>query len=186
MIEEAVQKRIEKPVLEPRVRFTLQDANRAGEAWNFNCGPGALCAVLKLTPDEIRPKMGDFEQKYYTNPTLMKEVLRRCGASQFLVYRADKPGIAIPEKLDNAVVRIQWSGPWTKPGVPMQARYRQTHWIAVRKNSAEVFDVNAMCVGGWVPRDGWENELAPWLIREVVPKADGGWWPTHAIEVRVP
>ncbi len=165
------------------VKFTLADAQKAGDDWRFNCGPGALCAMLDMTPDELRPKLGDFERKGYTNPTLMKETLTRCGASQFLVYRADKPGIGIPSKLGNALVRVQWCGPWTRPGVPWAARYRQTHWIGVRNNSSKVFDINAMCSGGWISHDEWAHQLVPWLIGVCVPKGDGGWWPTHAIEV---
>lgn len=165
------------------VRFTLSDAQKAGDDWGFNCGPGALCAVLDMTPDELRPKLGDFERKGYTNPTLMKETLTRCGAAQFLVHRSDKPGIGIPPKLDLALVRVQWAGPWTQPGVPWAARYRHTHWIGVRNNSSEIFDINAMCSGGWLPHDEWAYQLVPWLIGKVVPKGDGGWWPTHAIAV---
>jgi hypothetical protein len=165
------------------VRFTLAEANKAGDEWRFNCGPAALCAVLDMTLDEIRPKLGDFERKGYSNPTLVKETLTRCGAAQFLVYRADMPGIGIPPRLDNALVRVQWSGPWTRPGVPMRVRYRQTHWIGVRNNSTEVFDINAMCIGGWMSRAKWESQLVPWLIGACVSKGDGGWWPTHALAV---
>ena len=30
------------------VRFTIDDANKAGNEWRFNCGPGAICAVMNL------------------------------------------------------------------------------------------------------------------------------------------
>jgi hypothetical protein len=169
------------------LRFTAEEADRAVKEWGFNCGPGALCAVLGLTPEELRPLMGDFESKGYTNPTLMKEVLRRAGAAQFMVYRADKPGVDLP-LMSHGVVRVQWNGPWTRPGVPMSARYRQTHWIAVRANKTgkQVFDINALGDGrwrGWIPYDVWAYSLVPWLIGACVPKGDGGWWPTHGIEV---
>ena len=80
-------------------------------------------------------------------------------------------------------MRIQWGGPWTKPRVPMRVRYRQTHWVALRNNNEEVFDVNATCSGGWIKTEEWEWKLVPWLIKEAVPKGDGTWWPTHVLEV---
>lgn len=168
----------QNPALRP-IRFSLEEASNAG--WCFNCGPGALCAVLHLTPSELRPLMGDFESKGYTNPTLMLEVLNRAGAKYRQTYRSDEPH-GFPS-VNHGVVRVQWGGPWTKPGVPMRARYRQTHWVAMRDNSREVFDVNAMCVGGWLPFQEWHKELVPWLCKNLVPKWDGNWWPTHAIEV---
>lgn len=170
--------------LERRVRrhprFTIDDAQRAGDEWGFNCGPGALCAVLHLTPEELRPMMGDFERKGYTNPSLMLDVLKRCGAVFRQMYRSDEPG-EMP-RLQHGLIRVQWGGPWTKPGVPMAARYRQTHWIAMR-DGGEVFDINAMCCGGWIPFREWHDQLAPWLCRQVVPKWDGRLWATHALDV---
>ncbi len=57
------------------VRFTRDEAQAAGEAWGFNCGPGALCAVLGKTPNELRPHLREFERKRYTNPSLMAAIL---------------------------------------------------------------------------------------------------------------
>jgi hypothetical protein len=61
------------------VRFTEEDARRAHGAWGANCGPGAIAAVLRLTLDELRPHLLDFERKGYTNPSLMYAVLRGLG-----------------------------------------------------------------------------------------------------------
>lgn len=166
-------------------RFTEADSQAAYDAWGFNCGPGALCAILNLTPTELRPLMGDFENKRYTNPTLMQEVLHRSGKKYRQTYRSDKPVQKLPP-VEHGLIKIHWGGPWTKPGVPMQARYRQTHWIGVRSKSAEVFDVNAMASqgGGWLKVLVWETQLVPWLCGNGgVPKWDGTWWATNAIEV---
>jgi len=56
-------------------RFTEADANRAWEEWGANCGPAALAVVAGLSLDEVRPYLVDFEQKGYTNPTLMFQSL---------------------------------------------------------------------------------------------------------------
>jgi hypothetical protein len=163
------------------VRFTLEEAQSAWDG-KFNCGPAAICAALNLTPDELRPLMPGFAEKGYTNPTLMFETLDRCKVNYRRVYRGDTPmpHDAFPV-LRHGLVRIQFGGPWTNPGVPMRVRYRQTHWIAARNQSTEIFD--AMCVGGWTLFKEWSTKLMPWLIRECYPKATGRWWPTHAIEI---
>jgi hypothetical protein len=106
----------------------------------------------------------------------------RAGAQYRQVYRSDVKG-RIPIIKGLGLIRVQWGGPWTKPGVPMRVRYRHTHWAAIRNNNTEVFDINAMCVGGWMKTSEWEYQLIPWLIKECVPKADGSWWITHALEV---
>lgn len=161
------------------VRFTIDDVERAFDDWFFNCGPAALCAVLDKTPDEIRPHLLDFEAKGHTNPTLMTDILRGLGVRYRQVYRSDVP--APMPAIQYGLVRVQWGGPWTRPGVPMRVRYRRTHWVAVAGD--KVFDINAMCVGGWIPAAEWSTHLVPWLIRECCPKGDGTWWPTHGHEI---
>lgn len=164
------------------VRFSLEDTIAAGTEWGMNCGPGALCAMLGLTPGEIRPLMGNFESKGYTDPKLMFEVLARSGVGFERTFRSDEPGEMPP--VTHGLVRIQWSGPWVAPGTPMMDRWRKTHWIGMRADSSDVFDINAMCVGGWLPFAEWSQKLVPWLCGECVPEWDGTWWPTHVIEVQ--
>lgn len=169
--------------MRPVVAFNRDEAQAAAEAWGFNCGPGALCAVSGFTPDQIRPLMGDFEKKGYTNPTLMTEVLGRLPLLTRQTYRGDDPGVRvanIPWPL--SLVRVQWAGKWTNPGVPMRVRYRHTHWVAV--DAWEVFDINAICAGGWMPVREWTDQLVPWLLKEAVPGATGEHWVTHVIEVK--
>lgn len=172
------------------LRFTIDDAQKAADAWRFNCGPASLCAVLDMTPDEIRPHLLDFEAKGYTNPTLMADILHGLNVPFRRLFEcAVKVGnydISLPRL---GFCRVQWGGPWCNPGVPMAARYRHTHWIGIRHRdslcpSREVFDVNVMCSGGWLPWAEWATELVPWLIKEAVPQADGTWWPTHCWEVQ--
>lgn len=84
------------------------------------------------------------------------------------------------------LARVQWDGPWLKPGVPAAAAYCHTHWVGSRWNperEQQVFDINAMCVGGWISFDAWQQSLVPWLLEHVEPKATGAWWFTHVVEV---
>lgn len=162
-----------------KIRFTYDDAQRAADEWNFNCGPGALCAVLNYTPNELRPHLLDFEKKGYINPSLMFAILKALGVRHRQTFRNDQPG-SMPH-VEFGLVRVQWGGPWTKPGVPMSARYRQTHWVAIADK--EVFDINAVAFGGWLYAQEWQGQLVPWLIKECCPRGDGTWWPTHVIEI---
>jgi hypothetical protein len=164
--------------VEPDVCFTLEDAQRAAQAWGANCGPGAIAAVLQLTLDEVRPHLHDFERKRYTNPALMYFALRSLG----VVWHVHMGHVDWPVY---GLARVQWEGPWLEPGVPIGARYRRTHWVGTRSrhDRREIFDINCMCVGGWVSLDEWSAVVVPWLLRELVPGANGRWHLTHAIEV---
>lgn len=162
----------------PPMRFTAQDAQRAFEEWGCNCGPTALAAVCGLSLEEVRPLMGDFEAKRYTNPTLMFSSLARTGCPWW-----KRPPTVFPKL---GLLRIQWEGPWTAPGVPMAARYRYTHWIGFAKGAHAdgAFDCNAMANGsGWCSWTAWQNVIAPWIIQEAVPRGNGRWHVTHSIEV---
>lgn len=163
------------------IRITVEEGERAFNEWGCNCGPAALAAIMGLTLDQVRPHMGDFEQKRYTNPTLMFESLDRVGARwKNLGQRCDWPVYGL--------CRIQWEGPWTKPGVPLRARYRHTHWIAVQhpvgSMTVGIFDVNCLANGsGWTDEKSWCENLVPWLLKECVPRAYGKWHVTHSIEI---
>ena len=171
-------------------RFTLDDAQRARDEWNFNCGPAALAVVSGLTLQDLRPQMGDFESKGYTNPTLMFDCLNRLGIN-WKPRKARGPtgwhsdGLHVWPRF--GLCRVQWEGPWTAPGVPIRVRYRHTHWIAVDSTiegeEPNVFDVNCMCVGGWVPLSEWRHSVVPWLLKQCVPRANGAWHLTHVIEI---
>ncbi len=161
--------------------FTADDAERAFDKWGCNCGPAAIAAICGLTLDEVRPHMGDFEARGYTNPTLMWAVLRSIGIKWWEV----KPPGPWPEY---GLCRVQWEGPWTEPGVPMRARYRHTHWVGAHtRESGEigVFDINAIGNGsGWSSLNDWREKLVPWILKECVPRANGSWHLTHVVEVR--
>lgn len=161
------------------VRFTADDADRAADGW-FNCGPGALCAVADLMPDEALPHLRGFERKHYTNPSMMQGALASLGITFKRVYECLGRGQARnPVYPTFGLVRVQWDGPWCAEGVRVAARYRYTHWVAWDSVAAAVFDINAIGVGGWICVREWRDQLVPWLIREVVKRGNGNWWPTH-------
>lgn len=168
------------------LRFTEADAVRAHEEWGANCGPGAIAAIMRLTLDELRPQMGGFEAKRYTNPTLMFAVLDRLGARwRQRRDRDDNGTLGWPR---HGLARIQWEGPWTRPGVPIRARYRHSHWVAAElcRGQFGIFDINAMNSGGWVAERDWVETIVPWILRECVPRASGRWHITHSIEIERP
>jgi hypothetical protein len=138
---------------------SVEEAQRAYDAWGANCGPGALAAVLDKTLEDVQPHLIDFDRKRYTNPSMMLSALRSLGA-HWHVLNEGWP--------QNGLVRVQWEGPWTAPGVPIRARYRHTHWIASRHVTAgdtrgvRIFDINCACV---------------------VPKNNGQWHVTHRLEI---
>lgn len=167
----------------------LTDVEAANDAWTFNCGPAALCAITGLSPEQLRPFMGDFESRGYTNPTLMRETLTRLGLRFRWGVMAEQSAAQITKaQLPRfGLARIQWGGPWCNPGVPMQARYRQTHWVATARScgSRGVFDVNNNTGDnevGWTPFEDWARVVVPAIIA-TYKRADGMWWVTHSVEV---
>lgn len=159
-------------ILPSRVLWEFE-AESAYEEWGANCGPGALAGILGLSLDEIRPHMGNFEQKGYTNPTLMYAALESLGV-QF-------------EKLSDlrwptyGLVRIQWEGPWTH----WHARARHTHWIgtSASEGGRGVFDINCVNNGnGWVSLADWACVVVPHLTA-LYPKATGTWSIANSLEL---
>jgi hypothetical protein len=161
-------------------RFTAEDAARAYEEWGANCGPGALAAICGLTLAEARAHLRGFDQKRYTNPSMMWAALAALG----------KPWRRVPWPLtwpEYGLARIQWHGPWMAPGVPPKVAYWHTHWVGARSAPGDIgiFDINAIGNGtGWCSLKDWGETLVPWLLSECEPKADGLWSITHAVEVR--
>lgn len=166
-----------------RPRFSAEDADLAYDEWGANCGPGAIAAVLGLTLNDVRPHMGDFERKHYTNPTLMWASLRSLGA-RFSYRGGDLGQVNWPAF---GLARIQWHGPWMKEGVPARARYRHTHWVGACRRAPDeigIFDINAIGNGsGWCHLSDWTSTIVPWIIATCVPRGDGNWSITHAVEI---
>ena len=163
--------------------LTPENCQQATKEWGFNCGPGALCGILGLSPQELRPHLGSFESKGYVNPKLMLATLKSLGV-KFKRTQAEVDRQQSIPHVSNALVRIQWGGPWLSPDAPDFDRWRNTHWIGVRQNGYKIFDVNAVhASGGWIDADVWRCSLVPWLCKLVVPEWDGSWYPTHVLEI---
>ena len=164
--------------------FTEQDAKRAFDEWRANCGPVALAAIVGMTLDQVRPHMGDFESKAYTNPALMFDVLKGIGAK----FSYMTPAKALPPRKGwprSGLVRIQWEGPWTLPDATKHTRHRHTHWVGGQgsQSSYAVFDVTCMNNGtGWCSLQDWISVIAPHLMARY-PRASGRWHITHSIEI---
>src|SRR5690606_14906891 len=138
-------------------------ADRAYDEWGANCGPGAIAAICGITLDDLRPHMGDFERKHYTNPTLMWAVLDSLGVTWAKVT----PAVSWPQY---GLVRIQWEGPWSEPGAPPHWAYRHTHWVGAATDPVKgvgIFDINAIGNGsGWCSLDDWKAMIVPWILNE--------------------
>ena len=164
----------------PTIAFDVDQAQHAAGEWGFNCGPSSVCAVTGMTPDQIRPHLCEFEQKGYTNPRLMYSILAGLEVPYRKLVRPEAWGMW-------GLARVQWEGPWTEPGAHHMARQRHTHWIAyywsIAIDPCMIFDINAMCVGGWLNLREWSSQLVPWLLNECEPKANGEWHLTHRLEL---
>lgn len=168
--------------------ISMDDMLRANEEWGANCGPGAIAAIMGMTLDDVRPHLGDFENKRYTNPTLMWSALRSLKAKWSINRRKLWPMYGL--------ARIQWEGPWTEEGVHPKARYRYTHWVGAMigpngfkyagkpgELDVGVFDINALANGsGWCSLNDWERTVVPFILEEY-PRANGRWHITHSVEV---
>jgi len=172
------------------LKFNSKEAEVLSCHWGFNCGPSALCAILGLHPNEIRqhmhhPKRGDrmkivrFEDVKYTSPTMMFSTLENLLLPYRVSYRGDDP--LRGEKPKFGLMRVQFGGPWCKEGVPMTARYKATHWVAV--DGDDVYDINHE--DGWSDYETWSKMVMPWIGHHIA-NCDKTWWPTHSIELDQP
>jgi hypothetical protein len=169
--------------------YSQEDAATAHERRGFNCGPAALAFALRITPDRAMDAIPGFDARKYTSPTMMKVALQLLGVHCRDVTRkftgsADREANA--ENVNRmfspdgvALVRLQWTGPWTEPGMNPKWAYSHTHWICAWEEPAvkggkAVFDIN----GGTMTYAEWTKEIAP-AITASIQRADGGYFPTH-------
>lgn len=162
--------------------FSADHAITAYRLWRANCGPNALAFALQIPLSQVRGHIPGFEGKGYTNPTMMRAALTSLGKRFTNVRIPDRtsPGCLITEPMFNArpaLVRVQWTGPWTKAGANPKWGYRMTHWITTwaERGVPLIFDCNRGICGF----NEWETEVVPKILEACVKDADGGWFPTH-------
>lgn len=154
-----------------------------------NCGPTALATMLNLPCRDVMPHLNGYKEKHYVNPTMMKEALTALDVKFHDRFRRGYERVTIedPHMLcEYGLIRIQWQGPWTEPGANPKWAYRQTHWIGSMQYPIRpgmgivcVFDVNS----GWTSQLEWETKTIPSILKECVPRATGGWFATHRLEL---
>lgn len=105
--------------------FTEAQSQRASAEWKASCGPHSIAAACGLTLDQVKAVLPEFQG--WMAPTLMEQTLLCLGQEfQLTKLAASEKSIILCEGIN----RIQWEGPWLKPGVPVRAAYRHTHWVA--------------------------------------------------------
>lgn len=157
--------------------FTEAEFQEAYRSWGCNCGPSALAFATRNTLDRVHAAIEGFDEKRYTNPTMMRRALH------VLSYGfIEHPNLCKGSVGDGlmSLVRIQWTGPWTAPGSNPRWAYGHTHWIAAWTSGQGryVFD----CNGGVRTFESWEANIAP-VLAAMTPRRDGGWCPTHIWEL---
>lgn len=153
--------------------FTQEQMAVAAEAWGCNCGPSALAFALQKPLEAVRYAILGFEKKGYTSPTMMKAGLEELQAPYVGVAKPNRDAMFADRP---ALVRIQFTGPWTNPGANPKWAYWHTHWVCCwcEGGTPLVFD----CNGGILGVSQWENDIIP-LLTAVDKKCDGKWYPTH-------
>ena len=151
--------------------FTESEMHAASTEWGCNCGPSALAFAIQQPLEVARRAIPDFDSKKYTSPTMMQAALKSLGISYRGITPPDRASMFSQES--QALVRIQWLGPWTEPGANPKWAYWHTHWITTWMVGA--IDLLFDCNGGVNRLANWEQEIVPLLM----PKRGSGWRPTH-------
>lgn len=153
----------------PKLRFDAADQMLAWDVFGANCGPGAVAAALGLKPAFVALLLSD-------------EFLRRRATTEVMLTRL-LTDLEVPWTLMDShdvqfgILRVQWSGPWDGSADPYEP-LGHSHWVTVWRSGGrtEIFDVNAISVGGWLAYSEWSQDLVPWLLEREEPEANGSWW----------
>jgi len=149
------------------------DVHEAYREWGAACGPSALAAALGCEVNDVRRLFPGY--RGWVNPTHMLAALRQAGVE----HRTPRPGESHPCR---GLMFVQFLGPWMAEGVPIAARYKRTHWVAVvRTTAAErlIWDVNSET--GWMLFEQWCEVLVPQLLDHN--RGSDGWRVARAIEL---
>lgn len=173
-----LRKRIFPPYARP-LTFGVAEQQDAYDRFGANCGPGALAALLGVTPHEIVPLLGpEFQRLGGTTEVMIEEILTRSGL--------DWGRPAAPCWPDLGIVRIQWDGPWIGDPDPIE-KLRHSHWVLASTRGLPhvmIFDINAISAGGWLSLREWSDDLVPWLLDLAEPDAYGEWWISDTLALK--
>lgn len=153
--------------------FTPEELAAANREWGCNCGPSALAFALRASLSAARYAIQGFDEKRYTTPSMMKSAVAELGATITPVRK-----VTIESMFSEwmALVRIQFTGPWTAPGANPRWAYRHTHWVATwtERGVPLMYDANE----GITSLSAWEGDTLL-RITSRIERADRGWFPTH-------
>jgi hypothetical protein len=143
--------------------------------------------VLDLTLDQVRAYVGP-GFRGLMNPTEMRAALDQAGVvvnelDRDTLYRPMGPRKFGSPVIARGITRLQWDGPWLRPGVPPSVAYRHTHWVASvpdRHGFPDAFD----CNWGWQGFGELFGNMRSLALE--TPGATGAWWPTHIYEIALP
>lgn len=162
-----------------KLPFTEEESETAHDTWGANCGPHSVAVALMLSLDQVHPLFAPkFDETFrtrgygFTNLTMMGNAL----ALARVPFQLEKN--LKTQDLREGICRIQWEGPWLKPGVPPIVAYGHTHWIACTEThvfctAIPLFDFD--CDYGWVTLEVWRNLIEVLCVREKF----SGWHITH-------
>ena len=147
--------------------YTLAQSRAAFQEWKASCGPHAIAAIGRFTLDEVRDALGNY--RGWMSPTQVEDTLTVLGVP----FR--RTNHLCTKALCNGLNRLQWEGPWLKPGVPEAVAYHHTHWVAHRAGWVLCTAANPAC---WIPLLSWftylEQQQPPWHVTHHYEIADVG------------
>lgn len=156
--------------------YTPEQSQQAYDEWKAMCGHHSIAAATHASLDRVKqacPKLVG-----WMNPTMIGTTLHNLGARTKCLTRLpdDTRFLFTPGR---RVMRIQFEGSWTGPGVPPAAAYKHTHYIAVIDELVmdPMVDSNMLIsLLDWL-------ETEQYRVLQDVPKATG-WHFTHCWEVK--
>ena len=190
--------------------LTVDDLER--NPW-AHCGPAALAACLGIRLEDARAA---FPDRSWISVGDMRRAL--ASISPWFYFTAEDFAAPVVAPSGRPVtwphaglVLVQFCGSWSTLPLQHAAQLERTHWIAVSPcpvasptvrasvagvgyKGSWVFDVNTVDtgpLGGWRPRETWEQETVPRIVasygkkRDGTPRASGAWWSRCGIEVEV-
>lgn len=159
----------------PALTFSDTQDLGAGNDLSRNHGPAALAAMTGKQAAEAA-----FNLPRFNDYGLTTEVMMGLGLYQmdrrfdWREYQGEEMTDVWPEL---GIVRIGFEGPWSLDGDKI-ATLKRSHWIATARRpdgKQEVFDVNALGSGGWVPQDEWNYDIVPKVAKKYDTSGNSNW-----------